>query len=87
VAISFVSRSDLPRLERIERFIAQPLPQSVIVGLEPSRALRTARPAGSGRPGDRKGPGNRWQKSAPRERREPVVEMRARKPGARPTAR
>jgi superfamily II DNA/RNA helicase len=102
VAISFVSRSDVPRLERIERFIAQPLPQSVIIGLEPTRPLRgprTARTAnggaarpgnsrpGTGRPGDRRESGNRWQKSAPRDRREPVVEMRRRKPGSRPAAR
>ena len=99
VAISFVGRSDLPRLERIERFIAQPLAQSVIVGLEPTRPLhapRGARPGsgrpgnarpGNGRPGDRRDSGNRWQKSAPRDRREPVIEMRSRKPGARPASR
>jgi superfamily II DNA/RNA helicase len=99
VAISFVGRSDLPRLERIERFIAQSLAQSVIAGLEPTRPLHAARGArpGSGRPGnarpvngrpgDRRESGNRWQKSAPRDRREPVIEMRSRKPGARPTAR
>jgi superfamily II DNA/RNA helicase len=97
VAISFAGRADLPRLERIERFIAQPLPQTVIAGLEPTRPLRGPRSArtangggarpgqarpGSGRPGDRREAGNRWQKSAPRDRREPVVEMRSRKPGA-----
>jgi superfamily II DNA/RNA helicase len=99
VAISFVGRSDLPRLERIERFIAQSLAQSVIAGLEPTRPLhapRGARPGSgrpgnarpvNGRPGDRRESGNRWQKSAPRDRREPVIEMRSRKPGARPTAR
>ena len=102
VAISFVSRSDLPRLERIERFIAQSLAQTVIVGLEPTRPLRgprsarttsgdarpsRQRPSRCGRPGDRRESGNRWQKTAPRERREPVVEMRSRRPGARPTAR
>jgi superfamily II DNA/RNA helicase len=99
VAISFVGRSDLPRLERIERFIAQSLAQSVIAGLEPTRPLHaprgarpgsgrpgSARPA-NGRPGDRRESGNRWQKSAPRDRREPVIEMRSRKPGARPTSR
>jgi superfamily II DNA/RNA helicase len=99
VAISFVGRSDLPRLERIERFIAQSLAQSVIAGLEPTRPLRgpraartdSARPGsprpGNGRPGDRREAGNRWQKSAPRDRREPVIEMRSRKPGARPASR
>jgi ATP-dependent RNA helicase RhlE len=97
VAISFVSRSDVPRLERIERFIAQPLPQSVIAGLEPTRPLRGPRAArttsgtaarpGTGRPGERREAGNRWQKSAPRDRREPVIEMRSRKPGARPVGR
>ncbi len=101
IAISFVSRADVPRLERIERFIAQPLPQSVIIGLEPTRPLRGPRTArtvsgggarpgqarpGSGRPGDRRESGNRWQKSAPRDRREPMVEMRSRKPGSRPAA-
>jgi superfamily II DNA/RNA helicase len=89
VAISFASRSDLPRLERIERFIAQPLPQTVIAGLEPTRPLRASRSAaaGKGRPGDRKTPGNLWQQCAPRERREPIIEMRRRNPGSRPTAR
>ena len=97
VAISFVSRSDVPRLERIERFIAQSLAQTVIVGLEPTRPLRGPRSArttsgdavrpGNGRPGDRKSASNRWQKTAPRDRREPVVEMRSRRPGTRPTAR
>jgi ATP-dependent RNA helicase RhlE len=94
VAISFVSRTDVPRLERIEKFIAQPLPQAVIAGLEPTRPLRAPRPgrAGNGRPGSgrsapRREGGNRWQKSGPRERREPVIEIRSRKPGSRPTAR
>jgi len=99
VAISFVSRTDVPRLERIERFIAQPLPQSVIAGLEPTRPLRAPRSArpGSNRPGgarpgnsrqgERRESGNRWQNSAPRDRREPVIEMRRRKPGARPAGR
>jgi len=94
VAISFVSRSDVPRLERIERFIAQPLPQTVIAGLEPTRPLRAprnARPAGkrpgNSRQGERRESGNRWQNSAPRDRREPVIEMRRRKPGARPAGR
>jgi superfamily II DNA/RNA helicase len=99
VAISFVGRSDLPRLERIERFIAQSLAQSVIAGLEPTRPLRgpraartdSARPGsarpGNSRPGERREAGNRWQKSAPRDRREPVIEMRSRKPGARPVSR
>jgi hypothetical protein len=94
VAISFVSRADVPRLERIERFIAQPLPQTVIAGLEPTRPLRaprsgrpgTPRP-GSQRQGERRESGNRWQKGAPRDRREPVVEMRRRKPGSRPAGR
>ncbi len=89
VAISFVSRSDVPRLERIERFIAQPLPQAVIDGLEPTRPLRAPRSGrpGNSRQGERREAGNRWQKSAPRERREPVVEMRRRKPGNRPAGR
>jgi ATP-dependent RNA helicase RhlE len=102
IAISFVSRSDVPRLERIERFIAQSLAQTVIAGLEPTRPLRgprsartasgdAARPGsgrpGAGRPGERKHAGNRWQKTAPRDRREPVVEMRSRKAGVRPPAR
>ena len=99
VAISFVSRTDVPRLERIERFIAQPLPQTVIAGLEPTRPLRAprsvrpgsgrpggARP-GTGRPGERREAGNRWPAGAPRDRREPVIEMRRRKPGARPAGR
>ncbi len=86
VAISFVSRSDVPRLERIERLIAQPLPQAVIPGLEPTRPLRaprTSRP-GQKRFGSRPG-GARTE--APRERRQPVVEMRSRKPGSRPSGR
>jgi len=69
------------------------LPQTVIVGLEPTRPLlaaRSARPGnsrpGNGRSGVRSESGNRWQKSAPRDRREPVIEMRSRKPGARPAA-
>ncbi len=40
IAISFVSLNEQNYLDRIERFIGQPLPQHVIPGLEPTRGLR-----------------------------------------------
>lgn len=39
IAISFASRSDLPYLTRIERYIGRNLPVSVIPGLEPVRPM------------------------------------------------
>jgi superfamily II DNA/RNA helicase len=59
IAISFVSRSELNYLERIERFIGKRLPEQNIEGLAPLAALRrnaggAKRPAGSG--------GNRYAK-------------------------
>ena len=43
VAISFVSRGDLPYLDKIERYIGQNLTLDVIPGLEPSRPLQRPR--------------------------------------------
>jgi superfamily II DNA/RNA helicase len=50
-AISFVSLNELSYLQRIERFIGQKLPRTVIEGLEPKRVLPTLPGGGSGRPG------------------------------------
>ena len=87
IAISFASSSDFDRLARIERLIAQSLPQSVIAGLEPTRPLvaQRARPA-KGRPQGGKRPGSAegfrgGARAAGRDRREPVVEYRSRKAG------
>jgi len=61
VAISFVSRSDAPALQRIQRLIGKTLPRYVIPGIEPKRPLenrpqaRPAKPAGQGKPYGRKG--------------------------------
>jgi superfamily II DNA/RNA helicase len=49
IAVSFASLNDLAYLQRIERFIGQPLPQHVIPGLEPVRPLTRLR----GNPGKR----------------------------------
>ncbi len=93
VAISFASNGDdAVRLQRIERYIAQALPQMVIPGLEPTRPLRAAQ---SNRPGKGrsfgKRPGGGYQGkggAANRDRKGPVIEYRSRKPGgSSPTAR
>ena len=61
VAISFVSRSDAPALQRIQRLIGKTLPRYEIPGIEPKRPLesrpqgRPARPAGQGKPAARRG--------------------------------
>ena len=61
MAISFVSRSDAPALQRIQRLIGKTLPRYVIPGIEPKRPLenrpqaRPAKPAGQGKPYGRKG--------------------------------
>ncbi|KIH75430.1 Superfamily II DNA and RNA helicase [Geoalkalibacter ferrihydriticus] len=92
IAISFAAGDDALRLQRIERYIGQRLDQSVIAGLEPSRPLRSARPA-AGRPGNRRegaAPGRfggnrnsevreRGERRPRPERKGPVIEYRSRK--------
>ncbi len=48
IAISFASRSDLPYLTRIERYLGKALPIHTIPGLEPTHSLRVS--AGGRRP-------------------------------------
>ncbi len=86
IAISLASGDDAIRLERIERYISQPLPRLVIAGLEPTRSLQARRPSrmgGKGRPGQGNFGGRRSEggrSAAPsRSRREPIVEYRSRK--------
>ncbi len=63
VAISFVSRSELSYLERIERFIGKRLPEQNIDGLPPLSQLRRVGPGSNARrPGAPKG--NRFAKPA-----------------------
>jgi superfamily II DNA/RNA helicase len=85
VAISFASLNDQNYLDKIERFIGQPLPQHVIPGLEPTRGLRPKRPATPGRSaarpagrpnGPAKGAPAKKGWSAPRQTREVTVEYR-----------
>lgn len=70
IAISIVSRSDFPYLDRIERYIGQKLPTHVIPGLEPShKFIRTSgKPKGSAhgrmKPRGRRKPGNPAKRSA-----------------------
>jgi superfamily II DNA/RNA helicase len=78
IAISFVSRSELSYLERIERFIGKKLPEQNIEGLEPLTTLRRVatgnnakRPGGPsrfGKPGGRsntsQGQGKSWGNAA-----------------------
>ncbi|BCR05001.1 ATP-dependent RNA helicase RhlE [Desulfuromonas versatilis] len=88
-AISFASGDDVVRLERIEKYIGQRLPQEVIPGLEPTRPLykpRQGRPGKGRNFGDRKREGGykkgfKGKGPEKRERKGPVVEYRSRKPG------
>ncbi|TYO97470.1 ATP-dependent RNA helicase RhlE [Geothermobacter ehrlichii] len=85
-AISFASNgADVQRLERIERLLGECLPQVEIPGLEPTRPLRRARPAGKrpGRSGGKGYGGFKRGKGKPgtQRRREPVVEYRSCKGG------
>lgn len=58
IAISFASGKEVDSLRSIERFIGQPIPQTVIVGLEPMRPLRRSSSTGnSSMPSS----GKRWQ--------------------------
>jgi len=63
VAISFVSRSDAPALQRIQRLIGKTLPRYDIPGFEPTRPLESRPARTPGRPGPGNRPGGR--KSAP----------------------
>ena len=77
IAISFVSRSEVSYLEKIERFIGKKLPEQNIEGLPPLSVLRRSaggakRPAGSGanrfgKPGGKsnasQGQGKAWDNS------------------------
>ena len=55
IAISFASLNDLSYLDRIERFIGQPIPEHRIPGLEPTRTLRRLSERRGGAPGNSAG--------------------------------
>lgn len=64
IAISFASRADLPYLDRIERYVGQSLPISVIPGLEPEHPIRRSMgDRKTGKPGNRPGKGNQSNRS------------------------
>ncbi|AJF07522.1 DEAD/DEAH box helicase [Geoalkalibacter subterraneus] len=87
IAISFAAGDEAIRLQRIERYIGQALAQSVIPGLEPTRPLRNARPAGNGKkrfgskPAGRSDKSGRkpWERKTRRDAKGPVIEYRSRK--------
>jgi ATP-dependent RNA helicase RhlE len=87
IAISFAAGDEAIRLQRIERYIGQSLAQSVIPGLEPTRPLRNARPAGNGKkrfgskPAGRSDKSGRkpWERKTHRDAKGPVIEYRSRK--------
>ncbi len=87
IAISFAAGDEAIRLQRIERYIGQSLAQSVIPGLEPTRPLRNARPAGNGKKRFGSKPAGRsdksvrkpWERKARRDAKAPVIEYRSRK--------
>jgi len=85
IAISLASGEDAARLERIERYISQPLPREVIEGLEPTRPLGRPRAERSKRFGKPAGgrPGARGSRPAGSGARQPVVEYRSRKSAPR----
>ena len=92
IAISFAAGDDALRLQRIERYIGQRLNQTVIPGLEPTRPLQNARPAGAKRSTKRNEGSTPTRFGAPKraaaerperrsrpERKGPVIEYRSRK--------
>ena len=59
IAISFCNAGeDAIRLRQIERYIGQSLPQQVIEGLEPNRALPQAQAQARSKPGQNRARGN-----------------------------
>ncbi len=75
IAISFASASELPYLERIERFIGKKLPEASIEGLEPTTSLRRSSsranghrpnsgPSRFGKNSGGSGQGKPWMKSS-----------------------